>query len=306
MVHFLSFTRTIQLLFYYSLIATFYDLVRADPPYHLCPKTTNYSANSPSEYNRKNLFNSFTSNASVAKLFNTSSGNNSDRVYGQYMCLNYVQNYACINCIKVAAEDAVKLCPGKTEAVVWEESCQLRYSNENFLGRLDVTGNFNQHNPLNISEPERYRSAVKSILRNLTKEAAFDPSTQMYVTGNVSFTDTDTLYALVQCTTDLSADDCNKCLQTAIANISSCCYFSLGARLLSRSCYLRYELYAFYAGVSDGSKASGKGKQRKRWMLILAIVLVLLTLLALLPFTIYCIATKNRSRKSKVDAWNVF
>ncbi|KAJ0017739.1 hypothetical protein Pint_10860 [Pistacia integerrima] len=208
---------------------------------------------------------------------------------------------------KPASQDGERLCPNKTEAVVWEEVCQLRYSNENFFGRLDVRGNIPKFNVKNVSEPERYKSVVKKILSNLIKAAAFDPSTEMYATGNVSFTDTDTLHALVQCTRDLSAHDCNTCLETAIADISSCCYFSRGARLLSRSCYLRYELYAFYEGVTepaatDENRATGKGNQRKIWIIIiLSIVLVCLILLVALACAVYCIRTRKGSRKREAQ-----
>ncbi|KAJ0016826.1 hypothetical protein Pint_09731 [Pistacia integerrima] len=288
------------------IIRRFSDLARADPPYSLCPQDTNYAADSPFEHNLDNLFRSFPSNTSIPKFFNTSVGNSSDTVYGLYMCLNYIQADDCKTCIEIASQDGERLCPNKTEAVVWEEVCQLRYSNENFFGRLDVRGNIPKFNVKNVSEPERYKSVVKKILSNLTKAAAFDPSTEMYATGNVSFTDTDTLYALVQCTRDLSAHDCNTCLETAIADISSCCYISRGARLLSRSCYLRYELYAFYEGDTepagtDENRATGKGNQRKIWMIIiLSTVLVCLILLVALACAVYCIRTRKGSRKSKV------
>ncbi|KAJ0080915.1 hypothetical protein Patl1_11016 [Pistacia atlantica] len=231
MVHIFSVSTTIKQLFLCFLIAAFHDLACADPPYKLCPQNTNYAADSPFEHNLDNLFRSLPSNTSIPKFFNSSVGHSSDTVYGLYMCLNYIQTDDRKTCIEIASQD----------------------------------GNIPKFNVKNVSESERYKSVVKKILSNLTKAAAFDPSTEMYATGNVSFTDTDTLYALVQCTRDLSAHDCNSCLETAIADISSCCYFSRGARLLSRSCYLRYELYAFYEGVTepaatDENRATGKGE----------------------------------------------
>ncbi|KAJ0081617.1 hypothetical protein Patl1_09844 [Pistacia atlantica] len=278
MVHIFSVSRTIKQLFLCSLIAAFHDLARADPPYSLCPQDTNYAADSPFKHNLDNLFRSFPSNTSIPKFFNTSVGNSSDTVYGLYMCLNYIQTDDCKTCIEIASQDGERLCPNKTEAVVWEEVCQLRYSNENFFGRLDVRGNIPKFNVKNVSEPERYKSVVKKILSYLTKAAAFDPSTEMYATGN-----------------------------TAIADISSCCYISRGARLLSRSCYLRYELYAFYEGDTepagtDENRATGKGNQRKIWMIIiLSTVLVCLILLVALACAVYCIRTRKGSRKREAQ-----
>ena len=73
----------------------------------------------------------------------------------------------------------------------------------------------------------------------------------MYATKLVVFTDTDILHALVQCTPDLSPDNCSICLQTATTEILAVYYFSRGARILSRSCYLRYEFYPFYEGATE-------------------------------------------------------
>jgi hypothetical protein len=69
-----------------------------------------------------------------------------------------------------ATQDILSLCPYTTEAVVWEEVCQLRFSNKNFFGQLNVTGNvLGLDNKKNISEPEQFKSVVKETLNTLTK-----------------------------------------------------------------------------------------------------------------------------------------
>ena len=128
------------------------------------------------------------------------------------------------------------------------------YSNETFVGHMSTTGNIPLDNSKNVSDLEseqlRFRSVVNDTLQNLTNQAAFNSSTGMCATKAVVFTDTDTLYALVQCTPDLPPGNCSICLQTAITQILAV-YFSQGARLLSRSCYLRYEFYPFYQGATE-------------------------------------------------------
>ncbi|KAH9796536.1 cysteine-rich receptor-like protein kinase 10 [Citrus sinensis] len=286
-------------------LATLHDPAFGDsPPYNTCSSSAADSGHAGAIYsNLKKVLISLALNASAAKFSDASSGNDSDRVYGLYMCLNYISNDTCNNCITTATKDITKLCPNKTDAIVWEEVCQLRYAYGNFFGQLDVSGNIPKYNRKNISEPERYRSVVNNTLNNLTKLAAFDPSNEMYATGEVPFTNSDTLYALVQCTKDLSADDCDACLNKAIADILSCCYFSRGARLLSRSCYLRYELYAFYNGdteasVSVGNQASGKSNQRRMWMIII-LAAVAAFLLLVVASTGYFFAAKKVARKRK-------
>ncbi|KAJ6737998.1 RECEPTOR-LIKE SERINE/THREONINE-PROTEIN KINASE SD1-8 [Salix koriyanagi] len=204
-----------MLLLYFS-IASILDLAYADPPNRLCSNNSNYTDNSPFQNNLETVMSSLSSNASVSKIFNTSTGIDPDRVYAQYMCLNYVTSERCSACIAVASQDIRHLCPGDKEAVVWEELCQLRYSNQSFLGSLDVSGNIPQYNAKNITNPEDLSLVVNKTLSGLIKKAAFDPSANMYATEDGPFTNGDSFFSLVQCSTDLSPNDCYKCLEVAI------------------------------------------------------------------------------------------
>ncbi|TQE04127.1 hypothetical protein C1H46_010239 [Malus baccata] len=179
------------------------------------------------------------------------------------MCLDYVTNETCHNCINTAHLDIVRICPNSTESVVWEETCQLRYSDVKFYGELNMGHNIALANKENVSDPKKFEYTVKDKLSELAKRAAYNVSVKMYATGDVPFEDK-VIYALVQCTRDLSGDDCDKCLQHAIDDVLREFYFSIGARLLSRSCYLRYELYAL---INSGElvwflEADKKMKQR--------------------------------------------
>ncbi|OMO76730.1 hypothetical protein CCACVL1_15477, partial [Corchorus capsularis] len=241
-----------------------------------------------------------TQDASVSKYYNSTYGNGTNKVYAQYMCLNYITNERCRDCIASTPQAFANLCPNTTEAVVWQEFCQLRYSNINFFGRLNVSDNIGKDNVNDFSDPVRFQSVVENKLRNLTKVAAFN-SANMYATGNQTFTitTTETLYALVQCTLDLSPDNCNNCLEAAIKDVSSQCYGSRGARLLSRSCYLRYELYAFYEGANESSvftpnqviKGGGGGK--KIWLIVVLTIASAFLVMVLLAFILYRFAMRE-------------
>ncbi|KAK6932368.1 Serine-threonine/tyrosine-protein kinase, catalytic domain [Dillenia turbinata] len=105
----------------------------------------------------------------------------------------------CRGRISTSSQDITVLCPSNEEAVVWEEDCQLLYSNKRFLGQLDVSGNIPKYNMKNTSEPERFKTVVNQTLLTLTKVAAFGSSSNRYATGEVAFTSTDTINVLVQC-----------------------------------------------------------------------------------------------------------
>ncbi|KAM3701577.1 hypothetical protein ACJW31_05G184500 [Castanea mollissima] len=295
----------IQLLKLCSFLALIYELACADPlndpPDELCSSTSIYTAGSPFENNLKaDLFLSLSSNSSFKKFYNTSFGNDPDGVYGLYMCFNYVNGSNCQSCVSLATTDIVKLYPNSKEAFVGEEPCQFRYSNQNFFGQLDVTGNIPKQNEENISEPQLFKGVVNNVLSNLAKEAAFDPLANMSATREEPFKD-DTIYALVQCGTDLSENQCNSCLQKAISDIQKCCSFSVGARLFSRNCYLRYEFYNFYkASPSSTKNMNGESSVRKIWMIIILTV-VPVCLVVVLIAIVYWLAMNNKSKKRKKE-----
>ncbi|KAF9623705.1 hypothetical protein IFM89_003850 [Coptis chinensis] len=55
-------------------------------------------------------------------------------------------NGTCQNCVSTAAYDVKSLCLMNEEAIVWEENCQLRYSNESFFGIADISSDLTFYN----------------------------------------------------------------------------------------------------------------------------------------------------------------
>ncbi|XP_033144192.1 cysteine-rich receptor-like protein kinase 11 isoform X2 [Brassica rapa] len=58
------------------------------------------------------------------------------------------------------------------------------------------------------------------------------------------------IYALMQCTPDLSLEDCNICLTQSVSNYESCCYGKQGGIVYRASCVFRWELYPFSEAFS--------------------------------------------------------
>ncbi|KAG6755864.1 hypothetical protein POTOM_039272 [Populus tomentosa] len=298
--NFLSDANTIQLLLllYFSIatLSQHSSNFLTHPPYKFCSNTSLYEANSPFQNNLQTLLSYLASNASVSNQYHAYAGNDPDRVYAHYMCFNYITFEKCSACIDAASQDIMQLCPKKRDAAVWEELCQLRFSNQNFIGQLDFSGNIPLANTETIENSVQFLSVVNENFSNLTKKAAFEPTQSMHATGKLALSDIDTLYTLMQCTTDLSSHDCNTCLQVAIQNISNCCYIGRGARLLSRSCYFRYELYAFYESAADS------GTQKGETLTILKIVLGTCIPTVVLAFlTASCIIYFRRISRKETD-----
>ncbi|GAB4826710.1 hypothetical protein Ancab_033603 [Ancistrocladus abbreviatus] len=296
--------KTLHLLLLFPAFAIFLNLVNADPPYRYCPDTSNKGANGHFRINVNNLLSSLTSNASVTKFYYTSIGNNPNTAYGLFFCMNFVADENCKNCGTMAAEDITSRCPTSTDATVWEDNCQLRVSDQNFFGHLNVAGNIPQYNHLDISDPDklRFRSFVNATLFNIAEVAAFNASAHMYAEQQVAFTETDIIYAAVQCTPDLSPIDCSSCLRKAITDVLVS-YQYRGGRLLSRSCYLRYEFYDFYDGaaeeVAPPGNSAGKSNHQERKVVVLLLVVALPFIAALLSLLVCC-AWKQRGPNKAV------
>lgn len=243
------FTKTMSLLLLYSLFSV---ISHPEPPFKLCD-SPEFPDNSPYEASLDNLLSSTSSTPTPVPKFNTTTiGTQTHKIYGLFLCYSYSPNDECQTCIRESLPQNIrKLCDHKYEAVVWDEYCLFRYSTNSFFGQLNVTGNIPLYNKKNISDPETFRSAVNETLHVLTEQAAFDPSYNMHSSGSTPYTDNTTLYAFVQCSQDLSPSNCSTCLENAIDDILSGYYFLRGGRLLSRSCFLRYELYAFYDGQTE-------------------------------------------------------
>lgn len=95
----------------------------------------------------------------------------------------------------------------------------------------------------------RFYDTLRSILNGLIDEAAkaLLRSDSKFGVKQGDASDNTTLYGLAQCTPDLAAGDCRRCVRDAIAEITtSCCGGSIGQSVMFPSCIVRYESYPFY------------------------------------------------------------
>ncbi|KAI3965679.1 hypothetical protein MKX01_010636 [Papaver californicum] len=246
-------------LFFAALLALTHVPTLADPPYVNCTSSSgNFTVNDTDtkfQTQRIDLFRILSLNALRTGFYNTTvRGNSLDQLYGNSLCFGDFSPTKCQNCVTTAAKNIDKRCSTSKQAIVWEEDCQLRYSDEPFFGTTDDALNLSLWNKKNVSDPDFFRGVVKKLMSNLTQQAAFGLSsaTNMLSVGESdNYSSIYIMHGLAQCTTDLSAKNCSRCLQIALDQILSCCYFYRGARVYSKSCYLRYELYDFLGTTTD-------------------------------------------------------
>ncbi|XP_021293799.1 cysteine-rich receptor-like protein kinase 25 isoform X2 [Herrania umbratica] len=141
----------------------------------------------------------------------------------------------------------------------------LRYSNQNFFGKLELKPSLQLVNSLNISQQKQFLEVLGRTTRNVTAKIANDRSGRRFATVESPFTSNQTIYALGQCTQDLSVADCNKCLEAAFAYfIPGNSGVKEGGRVIFPSCNFRYELYPFYTVAASPTSPPGPGSKGKR------------------------------------------
>ncbi|KAL0012451.1 hypothetical protein SO802_007559 [Lithocarpus litseifolius] len=148
-------------------------------------------------------------------------------------------------------------CPEEKEAVIWYDECMLRYSNRSFFSIIEDEPSKILWNLSDITEPDSF---LLLTLGDLVPVAANALSgAKKFATKETKFTESETLYNLVQCTPDLSSFDCRRCLGGAITNWSKSYGGKRGGRVLYPSCNIRYEVFSFYHKQAQALAAPPKG-----------------------------------------------
>ncbi|KAL2467201.1 Cysteine-rich receptor-like protein kinase 25 [Abeliophyllum distichum] len=213
-----------------------------------CIDNGNYTSNSTYRANLNTFLSSVSSNIDSNGFYNTSTGDNPNRVYSVALCRGDVQLDTCRSCINNAARTILQLCPHQKKAILWDQSdkCMIRYSNEYIFGTLETFPRFYGWNLKNVTSKEEFNKDLKTLLDSLRDQAAHGGSLKKFAAAIGTGPDILTIYGLVQCTPDLTSEDCRDCLIQVANVIQGCCSGKEGFGILTPSCILRYEIYPFY------------------------------------------------------------
>ncbi|KAJ4912952.1 Cysteine-rich receptor-like protein kinase 10 [Raphanus sativus] len=237
---------TFVFLFFFSILTSFRASAQ-DPTYiyNTCPNTTTYTRNSTYFTNLRTLLSSLSSspNSSYSTGFqNATSGRAPDRVTGLFLCRGDVSPAVCRSCVAFAVNDTLTRCPNEREVTLYYDECMLRYSNGNILSTLNTNGGIILFNTQNVTSNQiGFRDLVLSTMNQAAAAASSSP--RRFAVGKGNFTAFQTLYGLVQCTPDLTSQECLRCLNQIVNQLPM---DKIGGRLIVPSCSSRYELYPFY------------------------------------------------------------
>nr|GMC78711.1 putative receptor-like protein kinase At4g00960 [Ipomoea batatas] len=214
---------------------------------HVCGSGGNYTQNSTFQKNLNTILSSLSENVDEYGFYNASIGQDSDRVSAVVLCRGDVELNLCRGCVKDAARKIVQHCPDRKVAYGWYVKCLIYFSNETIIGSMSSDTLSLPCNNQNATQPAKFNQDLRSMLDRLLSQATQGGPFLKFAAGNTSAPDLNTIYALVQCTPDLSAQGCSDCLTAAFGALSAAqCVDRVGAIVLTRSCNFRYENYRFF------------------------------------------------------------
>ncbi|KAI4312933.1 hypothetical protein MLD38_037719 [Melastoma candidum] len=217
-----------------------------------CFDIGNFTANSTFQTELDSLLDSIATTTSTTinyGLFNVSTSPeiNTDAIESIGYCCGDQDGDACRACLNVSAYQIRQQCPLRKKAAIFEENCTLKYSNGSLYGVWDTSLTpYMLWNPANASNWDTFATALKQLLDDLRGQASSGGPVRKYASGTGSV-ELNTLFATVQCSPDLSDQQCSDCLVQLTGMLQSGQVSGkVGARLLWPSCQLRYETYRFF------------------------------------------------------------
>ncbi|KAH9673068.1 putative cysteine-rich receptor-like protein kinase 30 [Citrus sinensis] len=284
-----------------------------------CYDTGNFTTNSTYGKNRDLFLSSLASTVTANKGFYTATiGQIPDEVYGLALCRGDSSPESCASCLNFTVLDMMKNCPNQKEAISWEGMdfpCVVRYSSRSFFGKLELKPTEIAHNVNNItSSLTQFDRIWRSLMDRVLAKASLGTSKLKFATDEANLTSSETIYALMQCTPDISQSDCEFCLRQSMADVQSCCYGKKGSYIMGPSCIFRWEMYPFYGATADSLSpsplsppstttdttiAKDKGGNSISSGTVVIIVVSTSTFIIALVALITCVFLRRRKKKQK-------
>jgi hypothetical protein len=216
-----------------------------------------YLPNSTFAANLASLAAALPTNASASGGFSAGAfGAAPDTAYGLVLCRGDFTGATCASCLESGFLDAENYCPYSSDVTVYHDQCQLRFSDRDFLaGAGEGASNLPESvawNMNNVSDGSA--SAFNDLVVRLVGAVAGAASnaTGRYATGQAGFQrEKMNVYALAQCTPDLTPAQCRACLAGLISQVLTWLKGRVGGRILGVRCDIRYENDVFFATSHD-------------------------------------------------------
>ncbi|CAI9787894.1 unnamed protein product [Fraxinus pennsylvanica] len=288
--------------------------------HYKCPDNgRRYTRNSTYERNLNTSLSSVPPNIDTNGFYNASTGETPDRVNVIALCRADLQPSQCRDYVENATAEILKKCPNKKQAILWHEFCMVRYSDEAIFGTLANSPMDWGNSGENVTNTDVFYWELNVLLNSLHDHAASNSSPKKFAaaTRDVNDPKYPRISAFEQCTPDITSEECRDCLNESAQHIRKCCDGARGVRILSPSCYLRFETDPdpFYnesmvepvyqpptppMPPPASPQPPGNGKNTSRTIIIIIVPIAVCLILALC-IGIYLKTKKMRTPRENVD-----
>uniref|UniRef100_A0A2P2LBU9 Cysteine-rich receptor-like protein kinase 10 n=1 Tax=Rhizophora mucronata TaxID=61149 RepID=A0A2P2LBU9_RHIMU len=225
-------------------------------PHSICENSRgNYTSGSTYRRNLDSVLSSLTADTKIDYgFYKLSAGQAPDRVNAIALCRGDLSVDDCRGCIANATQQILEDCSNQKEANIYYRSCILRYSNRSIFHVVETSPSYPLSSENYSNNAKEFIQDVRTLLFRLRGTAAAGNSLKKFATGNET-SGFYTIFGLVQCTPDLSAQQCFDCLVKVIPEIPQG-GTKIGVHFFAPSCNYRYEVEPFFASTPDSSPSS--------------------------------------------------
>ncbi|KAM1108507.1 hypothetical protein PS2_005134 [Malus domestica] len=279
----------------------------------ICSDTAgNYTPGDMYHSNLQRIFSSFSDTRSSSGFYNSSAGQDSNKVNAIALCRGDLALGDCRTCVNESSHILLHNCSNHKEAILWGERCMVRYSYNVIFGIEQKVPTKFLPGPNLAENAQQFEVVLNPLLGILSEKAASGDSLKKFAAGHATVPNAETIYAFAQCTPDINQQNCSNCLKDSVSIIPGCCGGKKGGRVLKPSCDLRYEDGLFFdpsaassINISDPSAPAGpapapKGESNKsNTREIVIIITVVLVAIAIITSST-CIFLRMRKRRVKL------
>ncbi|KAK3431885.1 hypothetical protein EUGRSUZ_E03002, partial [Eucalyptus grandis] len=217
---------------------------------YYCNNTGNFTTASDYAKNRELVLSSLPSNmASNGGFYSGNVGTGSEIIYVLSFCRGDSSNDTCFKCIISAAEELMVNCPNQKAAYSWgtgDPPCFIRYSDAPMYGVKQTIPTLKLYRDGNIQmDLDQFDRIWRNLTEALAVRASMGTWELKFAAGSTTLPNLQTVFALLQCSPDLSRFDCDSCLGECINDFQECCDGRLGGTIEKPSCIFRWDLYSF-------------------------------------------------------------
>ncbi|KAG7632136.1 Gnk2-homologous domain, partial [Arabidopsis suecica] len=226
--------------------------------HHICINGEGtFKSGSPYEKEIKQLIDFLSSFIKDYSFVHGVSGIGPDDINVKFQCRGDTLQAKCRSCLATAFSEIRSKCPNNKGRIIWYDNCHLDLSSIYTYGQIDYKNNFYMYNAKDVSgDKKSFYKNMKAFLHKLKAKASSKENKPyvkdyMYAAGRESL-GTVKLYAMVQCTQDLSLKNCTVCLDWIMTKLPECCNGKQGGRVLSPSCNFSQSLCALSEPIVHG------------------------------------------------------